>query len=399
MKNERLERRSHGSTGALRATKRGNGGPKIGGLAIPVGQWSEDLGGFVEQIQPGAFTASIETDDIRALFNHDSNFVLGRKSNGTLRLSEDDRGISYEVDAPNTTWAKDLAESIKRGDIRENSFAMFVTDDIWEERDGTMRRTVRVAQLKEIGPQPFPAYPQSDVSVRSLTDVLAHGRRCVGAACTTRGQDPHVLSLELDLDQRGRETSGGSHSDVEQHERELDSYSTPLKPDPIPSQVTYRRLLANDGGKIKQTCIHEAGHGVANVLNGNGIKAVRLCWKATPGGSFEGVTWTFTGGGCSRRRGTETPGTLMAGLAAEQLAGCESDDWSDGDRVKSRRISKNWNSQDLQAAKALLQRHWPAVKALASALMQRQRLDGQEAEAIVMGALDERTRARLQSAA
>ena len=399
MKNERLERRSHGSTGALRATKRSNGGVKIGGLAIPVGQWSEDLGGFREQILPGAFKTSIETDDIRSLFNHDSNFVLGRKSAGTLRLSEDERGISYEVDAPNTTWAKDLAESIKRGDIRENSFAMFVTDDIWEERDGGMWRTVRVAQLKEIGPQPFAAYPQSDVAVRSIEDTLKHGRRCVGSACTTRGQDPHVLSLELDLDQRGRETPGGSHSDVEQHERELDSYSTPLKPDPIPSQATYRQLLANDRGKIKQTCIHEAGHGVANVLSGNGIKSMRLCWRSTPGGSFEGVTWTFTGGGCSRRRGTETPGTLMAGLAAEQLAGCESDDWSDGDRVKARRISKRWNREDLSAATALLRRHWPAVRALADALLKRQRLDGQEAERIIMGALDANTRARLQSAA
>ena len=172
-------------------------GAKIGGLGIPFGQWSEDLGGFREQILPGAFKASIETDDIRSLFNHDSTFVLGRKSAGTLRLSEDDRGISYEVDVPNTTWARDLMESISRGDIRENSFAMFVTDDVWEERDGEMRRTVRVAQLKEIGPQPFPAYPQSDVAVRAA--VLEHGRSVVAKS---GGQDPDVLLRGLELDRR-----------------------------------------------------------------------------------------------------------------------------------------------------------------------------------------------------
>ena len=175
-------------------------GAKLGGLGIPFGQWSEDLGGFREQIMPGAFKASIETDDVRSLHNHDSNFVLGRMSNGTLRLSVDERGVSYEVDVPDTTWAKDLMVSIERGDVRENSFAMFVTDDIWEERDGGMLRTVRVAQLMEVGPQPFPAYPQGDVAVRSLEATLERGRECIIAERT--GQDPDVLERELDLDRR-----------------------------------------------------------------------------------------------------------------------------------------------------------------------------------------------------
>ena len=175
-------------------------GTKLGGLGIPFGVWSEDLGGFREQVLPGAFKASLETDDIRSLFNHDSNFVLGRKSAGTLRLSEGDRGISYEVDLPDTTWAKDLAESIKRGDIRENSFGMFVTDDIWEEREGLMWRSVRSAVLREVGPQPFPAYTQGDVTVRSLEATLARGRETL-----THGHDPDVLERELALD-RGRVT-------------------------------------------------------------------------------------------------------------------------------------------------------------------------------------------------
>ena len=175
-------------------------GTKLGGLGIPFGQWSEDLGGFREQILPGAFRASIETDDIRSLHNHDSNFVLGRMSNGTLRLSVDERGVSYEVDVPDTTWAKDLMVSIERGDVRENSFAMFVSDDLWEEREGGMWRTVRVAQLMEVGPQPFPAYPQGDVAVRSLAATLERGRECVIAERC--GQDPDVLERELELDRR-----------------------------------------------------------------------------------------------------------------------------------------------------------------------------------------------------
>ena len=175
-------------------------GVKIGGLGIPFGQWSEDLGGFREQILPGAFTVSIETDDIRSLFNHDSNFVLGRKSANTLRLSEDERGVSYEVDVPDTQWARDLTESIRRGDIRENSFGMFVADDVWEERDGGMWRTIRVAALQEVGPQPFPAYTQGDVSVRSLEATFVNGMARVLAERS--GQDPGVLLRELELDRR-----------------------------------------------------------------------------------------------------------------------------------------------------------------------------------------------------
>lgn len=197
MEQQLLEYRDRGLP-EIEVREHDDGGTKLGGLGIPFGVWSEDLGGFREQILPGAFKASIETDDIRSLFNHDSNFVLGRKSAGTLRLTEGDRGISYEVDVPNTTWAKDLAESIRRGDIRENSFGMFVTDDIWEERDGGVWRSVRVAILREVGPQPFPAYTQGDVQVRSLEAVLAEGM----ASLKPGGHDPDVLERELALDRR-----------------------------------------------------------------------------------------------------------------------------------------------------------------------------------------------------
>ena len=74
----------------------------IRGHAAVFNQLSEDLGGFHEQIMPGTFAEAIERDDVRALFNHDANFVLGRAVSKTLRLSEDARGLAIEIDPPDT---------------------------------------------------------------------------------------------------------------------------------------------------------------------------------------------------------------------------------------------------------------------------------------------------------
>lgn len=146
----------------------------IAGRGVPYGEWSEDLGGFREQFAVGALRATLADDDIRALFNHDSNLVLGRKSNGTLRLREDGAGVHYEVDVnPEDTEAMSAVARIRRGDITGNSFGFYIErgeDQEWEERDGMLWRTVRRARLRELGPQTFPAYPQSDVSVRSLLE-------------------------------------------------------------------------------------------------------------------------------------------------------------------------------------------------------------------------------------
>ena len=79
--------------------------PKIGGYAAVFNREAVIAGMFREQIAPGAFTDAIGRDDVRALFNHDANFVLGRTVSGTLRLSEDETGLRYDVTPPSTTWA------------------------------------------------------------------------------------------------------------------------------------------------------------------------------------------------------------------------------------------------------------------------------------------------------
>lgn len=177
------------------------GDPVIAGRGIPYGEWSEDLGGFRERLMPGTFRVSIADDDIRALFNHNADIVLGRKSNGTLRLNESERGVMYEVDVnPDDADALSAVARIKRGDITGNSFGFMIEnreDQEWEERDGMMWRTIKRATLRELGPQTFPAYPTSDVGVRSSRAVLEEAQRWL----QERGKPTTLVREYLELDE------------------------------------------------------------------------------------------------------------------------------------------------------------------------------------------------------
>src|SRR5262249_31979044 len=95
------------------------------GTEYVLADWSDEC--VVEQIAPGAFDRALkDQDDVRALFNHNADYVLGRTASGTLRMTEDDKGLRYEADLPDTTVARDLAAMVERGDINGSSFAFAV---------------------------------------------------------------------------------------------------------------------------------------------------------------------------------------------------------------------------------------------------------------------------------
>ena len=143
---------------------------RIVGYAAVFDQLSAELfGGFRERIRRGAFSKTIKEADIRALFNHDPNYVLGRTRANTLKLSEDDHGLRIEIDPPDTTFAHDLMASISRGDIDQMSFGFRTIRDEWskDDQDVAMRTLIEV-ELFDVSPVTFPAYPQTSVAVRDM---------------------------------------------------------------------------------------------------------------------------------------------------------------------------------------------------------------------------------------
>lgn len=155
----------------LRINETEGGGSVIEGHAAVFDSWSETLGGifpFKEIVRKGAFNESIGRDDIRALFNHDPNYVLGRNRAGTLELLEDDVGLRVRITPPDTSWAKDVQVSIRRGDISQMSIGFIVEEDEWTTKDGVDYRELKKVKLFDVSPVTFPAYTATDVGVRGM---------------------------------------------------------------------------------------------------------------------------------------------------------------------------------------------------------------------------------------
>lgn len=149
-------------------------GKMIAGYAAVFNVLSDDVGWFREMVMPGAFTRCLASDpDVRALFNHDSNIVLGRTRSGTLRLSEDTRGLKFDCDMPETSMGQDILKMIKRGDVSQCSFGFMVNEQNWREEkddkgDFQVTRELTDVELFDVSPVTYPAYPQTSVSLRAL---------------------------------------------------------------------------------------------------------------------------------------------------------------------------------------------------------------------------------------
>jgi HK97 family phage prohead protease/HK97 family phage major capsid protein len=118
-----------------------------------------NIGPFRETIARGAFDDVLE-NDVRALMNHDPNYVLGRSGAGTLELEVDEKGLKYRVKLGEQQYAKDLYESVKRGDISQSSFAFTIAEQSWNEKR-TVRSIDKVATLLDVSPVTYPAYPDT----------------------------------------------------------------------------------------------------------------------------------------------------------------------------------------------------------------------------------------------
>lgn len=159
------ERRSVKHRVQVRAGK--NETMTIGGYAAKFNRTSQNLGGFVEQIDPRFFNKSRGDGwpDVIARYNHDQNMVLGTSNAGTLRLSLDTEGLLYEADLPSSR--ADVYELVSRGDVSKSSFAFIAFEDDWGTTDqGFPLRTLISGRLMDVAPVNTPAYLDTDTGLR-----------------------------------------------------------------------------------------------------------------------------------------------------------------------------------------------------------------------------------------
>jgi HK97 family phage prohead protease len=182
---------------------RNTGDRKIVGYASVFNTPSQLEPGLYEVIAPTAFDSSLQTDaDVMARWNHDDQYLLGRTSSGTLKLSVDSRGLAYEITPPNTSYANDLKALMVRGDVSQASFAFIANDEQWsEDSKGNVVRTITDCQLIDIAPVNRGQYPQATSSIRSqaMENCPAEFRSIIASrqkTVTKRQLDTEIDSLK-----------------------------------------------------------------------------------------------------------------------------------------------------------------------------------------------------------
>lgn len=151
----------------------------ITGYAAKFDVWSEPImGWFREKIAPGAFDVC-DLQDVIMCFNHRDDAILGRTTSGTLRLAIDEVGLRFSFEAPNTTLGNDMLELVRRGDISKCSFRFGVAEDAWVYADEQNslevdeRTILKFSRVVDVSLVVFPAYPDTEASVRRLEERKA----------------------------------------------------------------------------------------------------------------------------------------------------------------------------------------------------------------------------------
>lgn len=152
----------------LRQSSDGSPATIVGYGAVFPPALSQDLGGWAEEVDPHAFDECLASGvDCRALWNHNDDHILGRTKSGTLKLSVDSVGLRYEITPPDTQIARDLITSIKRQDIDQSSFGFICKEDDWRVENNQVIRRVLKANVFDVSPVTYPAYPDATSGIRA----------------------------------------------------------------------------------------------------------------------------------------------------------------------------------------------------------------------------------------
>lgn len=164
-----LETRNTRGTVEVRAA---GGVKRLGGYALMYDRLSQNLGGFVERVAPGALDKTLsEGTDVLCRYQHEDRFLLGRTSSGTLRLDNQSEGLDYTVDVPATDYGTNCVALAERGDLANSSFAFYTIRDDWSlTEQGFPLRTLLEVKLVDVAPVVTPAYPDATTGLRSLAE-------------------------------------------------------------------------------------------------------------------------------------------------------------------------------------------------------------------------------------
>ena len=209
----------------IRAEKRDDAAlPVLRGHAAVFNSLSEDLGGYVERIAPGAFDGTTDALDVFALWNHNPDFVIASTNDRSLQLSIDEQGLMSAITPMDTQTIRDLVVTpIQQGKIRKMSFAFDIGEADWSVEGGRDVRNIRkVARLYDVSPVCYPAYPQTNISARTLEvlmSTLSGSQRDALVSVLTR-------SPEVQADQgAGRVTTSAGADLVEYWRRRIERWT------------------------------------------------------------------------------------------------------------------------------------------------------------------------------
>jgi HK97 family phage prohead protease len=147
-------------------------GKTIAGYAAVFNSPTDICGLWTEVVEAGAFTETLSSGrDVLALYSHELERLLGRESAGTLRLSEDDKGLAVEIDLPDTSDGRDVGVLVQRGDLKGMSFGFCVTKQEWDETVTPPTRTIKAVDLYEVTITADPAYEDTEIGMRSLEEA------------------------------------------------------------------------------------------------------------------------------------------------------------------------------------------------------------------------------------
>lgn len=149
----------------------------ISGYALKYNTWSQDLGGFVETIDKRSLD-NADLSNVFCLIDHKKDMILGRTKSGTLKLEKDNVGLRFECTLPDTTYARDLYENVKVGNIDQCSFGFEVDrngDELrYDKKDSIYKRVIKsFKRISDVTVTSTPAYQDTDVSpvLRSIENI------------------------------------------------------------------------------------------------------------------------------------------------------------------------------------------------------------------------------------